>query len=69
VRYELLVRRTTSPTWDRVIPVNSGLTQQLDFQLDDGWAAVRAVGANGHRSLARVAGPAPRPAAATQIRP
>jgi hypothetical protein len=69
VRYELLVRRTTSPTWDRIIPVNGGLTQQLDFQLDDGWAAVRAVGANGHRSLARVAGPAPRPAAATQIRP
>ncbi len=69
VRYEILVRRTTSPSWDRVIPVNGGLTQQLDFQLDDGWAAVRAVGANGHRSLARVAGPAPRPAAATPARP
>ncbi|MDB4891868.1 MAG: leucine aminopeptidase [Gemmatimonadetes bacterium] len=68
-RYEILVRRTTSPSWDRVIPVSGGLTQQLDFQLDDGWAAVRAVGANGHRSLARVAGPAPRPAAATPARP
>jgi hypothetical protein len=69
VRYEVLVRRTTSPSWDRVIPVNGGVTQQLDFQLDDGWAAVRAVGANGHRSLARAAGPAPRPAAATPARP
>jgi hypothetical protein len=68
-RYEILVRRTTSPSWDRVIPVSGGLTQQLDFQLDDGWAAVRAVGANGHRSLARAAGPAPRPAAATPARP
>ena len=53
--YEALVRRTTSPTWERVIPVRSGLTMTLDFQLDDGWAAVRAVGANGHRSLARTA--------------
>ena len=69
VRYEILVRRTTSPSWERVIPVNGGLSQQLDFQLDDGWAAVRSVGANGHRSLARVAGPAPRPAAATLPRP
>jgi hypothetical protein len=69
VRYEVLVRRTTSPSWDRVIPVNGGVTQQLDVQLDDGWAAVRAVGANGHRSLARAAGPAPRPAAATPARP
>ena len=34
----------------------------LGAQLDDAWAAVRAVGATGHRSLARTAGP-PRPAA------
>ncbi|MEO7456272.1 MAG: M28 family peptidase, partial [Gemmatimonadaceae bacterium] len=60
VRYEVLVRRSTSPSWDRVIPVAGGFEQRLDFQLDDGWAAVRAVGANGHRSIARVAGPAPR---------
>ena len=63
-RYEVLVRRTTSPSWDRVIPVISGLTQQLAFQLDDGWAAVRAVGPNGHRSLARTAGVGTRPIAA-----
>ena len=68
-RYEVLVRRTTSPSWDRVIPVSGGLTHQLDFQLDDGWAAVRAVGANGHRSLARAAGPAPRPAVTAPARP
>ena len=57
VRYEVLARRSTSPTWDRVVGVTEGLTHQLSFQLDDGWAAVRAVGADGHRSIARVAGP------------
>ena len=64
-RYEVLVRRTTSPSWDRVIPVRAGLTHQLDYQLDDGWAAVRAVGPTGHRSIARAAGPASRPGAAS----
>ena len=69
-RYEVLVRRTTSPSWERVIPVSSGVTQRLDFQLDDGWAAVRAVGANGHRSLARTASPASRlPVVASPARP
>ena len=62
--YEVLVRRSTSPTWDHAIQVGRALTYQLDFQLDDGWAAVRAVGANGHRSIARVAGAAARPAVA-----
>jgi hypothetical protein len=57
--YELLVRRTTSPTWERVIPV-VGTSYTLAFQLDDGWVAVRSVGPTGHRSLARAAGPAPR---------
>jgi Zn-dependent M28 family amino/carboxypeptidase len=55
-RYEVLVRRTTSPTWERVIDAGSNRSAVLDFQLDDGWAAVRAVSANGHRSLARTAG-------------
>lgn len=55
-RYEVLVRRTTSPTWERVIDAGANRGAVLDFQLDDGWAAVRAVGANGHRSLARAAG-------------
>jgi hypothetical protein len=57
--YELLVRRTTSPTWERVIPV-VGTSRTIDFQLDDGWVAVRSVGPSGHRSLARAAAPAPR---------
>ena len=69
VRYEVLLRRTTSPSWDRVIPVASGLSHTLDFQLDDGWAAVRAVGANGHRSIARTAGSPPRAAATPPARP
>jgi peptidase M28-like protein len=60
--YELLVRRTTSPTWESVIPV-VGTSYTLAFQLDDGWVAVRSVGPTGHRSLARAAGPAPRPPA------
>ena len=66
--YEVLVRRTTSPSWERVTWVGAERTHQLAFQLDDGWAAVRAVGANGHRSLARAAGTA-RPAVATPARP
>jgi hypothetical protein len=60
--YEVLVRRTTSPTWERVVAVGAGTRHTLDFQLDDGWAAVRAVGASGHRSLARAAGVPVRPA-------
>ena len=60
--YEVLVRRTTAPTWERVIPIGAETRHVLGVQLDDAWAAVRAVGANGHRSLARTAGP-PRPVA------
>ena len=63
VGYELLVRRTTAPTWERVIPIGRATHYTLDFQLDDGWVAVRSVGPSGHRSLARAAGPAPRPPA------
>jgi hypothetical protein len=64
--YEVLVRRTVSPTWEGVIPVGTSTRFTLEYQLDDGWVAVRAVGANGHRSLARTAGPSlpARPAAA-----
>jgi hypothetical protein len=68
--YEILLRKTTSPSWERVIPAGLVLTQQFDFQLDDGWAAVRAVGPGGSRSLARVAGTTVvRPAAAPTPRP
>jgi hypothetical protein len=54
--YEVLVRRTTSPTWEQVISVGAVTRYALPIQLDDGWAAVRAVGVGGHRSLARAAG-------------
>jgi hypothetical protein len=61
VGYEILVRRTTSPTWEQAVPVGRVTRYVLPFQLDDGWAGVRAVGADGHRSLARVAGPVAPP--------
>jgi hypothetical protein len=60
--YEVLVRRTTAPTWERAIAVGNVTRYTLAVQLDDAWAAVRAVGADGHRSLPRTAGP-PRPPA------
>jgi len=56
--YEVLVRRTFAPTWERIIPVGAATSYLLPDQLDDLWAAVRSVGANGHRSLAAVFSPA-----------
>jgi hypothetical protein len=49
--YEVLFRRTTSPTYEKIYPVATGTSFLLPDQLDDGWAAVRSVGASGHRSL------------------
>lgn len=62
--YEVLVRSTTAPTWERIIPVGNVTSYLLDEQLDDLWAGVRSVGKDGHRSLAVVLPPArpPRPA-------
>ncbi len=54
-RYEVLFRQTTSPTWTKVYDAGTSTSFLLDEQLDDGWAAVRAVGADGHRSLTTVA--------------
>jgi hypothetical protein len=54
VGYEVLIRPTTSPQYTRVIPVGSAKAYELDYQLDEGWAAVRAVNAAGHRSLTAV---------------
>ena len=54
-RYEVLFRSTTSPTWTHVVEAGSATEYLLDQQLDDGWAAVRAVSADGHRSLTTVA--------------
>lgn len=58
-RYEVLVRRTTSPVWEKIYDVGDVTAFLLPDQLDDTWAAVRAVGADGARSLA-VSVPAPR---------
>lgn len=54
--YELLVRRTTAPTYTRIVPTGDVTEFLLDEQLDDVWVGVRAVGANGHRSLTTVVG-------------
>ncbi len=58
VSYEVLVRRTTAATHEELIRVSEGTSYLLGVQLDDLWAGVRSVGANGHRSLA-VAVPPP----------
>ena len=50
--YELLIRRTISPTWEQVIPLGNITRCTLRQQLDDEWAGVRAVGATGARSMA-----------------
>jgi hypothetical protein len=54
--YELLVRRTTAPTYTRIVPTGNVTEFLLDEQLDDVWVGVRAVGDNGHRSLTTVVG-------------
>ena len=60
VSYELLVRPTTSATWQQVIPIGTTTNCTLRRQLDDEWVGVRAVGANGARSMAASL-PAPNP--------
>ena len=49
--YEVLFRRTTAPTYEKIYQAGTGTSFLLPDQLDDGWAAVRAVGFSGHRSL------------------
>ena len=70
-RYEVLFRATSSATWTAVADAGAATTFLLDQQLDDGWAAVRAVSADGHRSLTTVAstGGAPRAAPAATAPP
>jgi hypothetical protein len=65
-RYEVLHRATSDATWTSIYDAGTTTSYLLDEQLDDGWAAVRAVSADGHRSLATVAltGAPPRAAAA-----
>jgi hypothetical protein len=64
VRYEVLFRRTTAPTYEKIYQAAADTSFLLPDQLDDGWAAVRAVGANGHRSLTSAV-PPPCPVLAT----
>lgn len=54
-RYEVLFRPTSSPTWTAIYDAGASTSYLLDEQLDDGWAAVRTVSADGHRSLTTVA--------------
>lgn len=51
VSYEILLRATTAPQYERVYPAGSGTVYELDYQLDDAWAGIRAVSASGHKSL------------------
>jgi len=58
--YEVLVRRTMAPTWEIILPAGNVTQYLLDRQNDDEYFGVRAVGANGSRSLA-ASMPAPTP--------
>ena len=58
--YELLLRRTVDPTWQRIVPLGNITSCTLHQQLDDAWAGIRAVGANGERSMVASL-PAPNP--------
>jgi hypothetical protein len=64
VRYEVLFRGTTAPTYEKIYQAGPATSFLLPDQLDDGWAAVRAIGANGHRSLTSAV-PPPCPVLAT----
>jgi hypothetical protein len=64
VRYEVLFRRTTAPTYEKIYQAGAATSFLLPDQLDDGWAAVRAIGPNGHRSLTSAV-PPPCPLLAT----
>ena len=63
VSYEVLVRRTTSALHEQVIRIGAETSYLLSEQLDDLWASVRSVGANGHRSIAV---PVPAPITSTR---
>ena len=50
--YEVLYRRTNSPVYEKLYQVPGKVTSfLLPDQLDDGWAGVRSVAPNGHRSI------------------
>jgi hypothetical protein len=47
----VLLRSTTAAQYDRVIPVGAVTSYELNVQLDEHWAGIRALAANGQRSL------------------
>src|SRR3990170_1327331 len=49
--YEVLYRHTNSPVYEKIYQVGRVTSFLLPDQLDDGWAGVRSVGTNGHRSI------------------
>lgn len=51
VSYEILLRSTTAPQYEEVIAVGSATAFEHYSRLDEAWAGVRAIAANGHRSL------------------
>ena len=53
VSYEVLIRPTHLAQYTRIYPV-AGTTFELNYQLDDAWAGIRAVSATGHKSLTAV---------------
>lgn len=55
--YEVLFRHTTAPTYEKIYQAGAATSFLLPDQLDDGWAAVRAVGPSGHRSLSSAVPP------------
>lgn len=59
VAYEILIRRTTAATHERLVRVPAGTAYLLTDQVDDVWIGVRSVGANGHKSLVVVYPPPP----------
>lgn len=70
VAYEILLRRTTSPQYERIYMVGNATSYELNYQLDDAWAGIRAVGANGFKGLtAVVPNAAPRRPQQTQPAP
>jgi hypothetical protein len=56
--YEVLVRRSTKPEWEKTIPINKPTSTEVvvPFSKDDYVFGIRCVGKNGARSIAVIAG-------------
>ena len=49
--YEVIYRDTTAPNWEKTFPVGAATKATIPASKDNGIFAVRAVDAEGHRSL------------------